>query len=170
MIDKNRRRDLTVGLRHKDMGLTVYARNSNRRDRHETRLALSNLCPRPGATVKILIIEDDRNVRLTLGRLVRHMLGDIELKMAETSHEAIDHLKTSVLEGQFNLVISDFDLLGGTTGAEVLEWVREHVPHLEARFLFLSGSEEAARHGVRCLVKPSDPQTIRSTLSEMLNL
>ncbi len=33
MTDRNRRRDLTVGLRHKDMGLVVHARVANKRER-----------------------------------------------------------------------------------------------------------------------------------------
>ena len=31
--NRNRRRDLTVGMRHKDMGLVVHARLTNKRER-----------------------------------------------------------------------------------------------------------------------------------------
>lgn len=120
--------------------------------------------------MKVLIVEDDRNVALILARLIPRLLGPTEMRLAESSHEAIDHLKTSVLERQFDLVISDYDLLANTTGGEVLEWIREHLPHLEARFLFLSGNDEAAAFGVRTIEKPCDVKTLRSTLSEMLNL
>jgi hypothetical protein len=34
MTGKYRRRDLTVGMRHKDVGLTVQAQRKNRRERH----------------------------------------------------------------------------------------------------------------------------------------
>lgn len=34
MTDKNRRRDLTVGMRHKDTGLVVQVKQENRRERH----------------------------------------------------------------------------------------------------------------------------------------
>ena len=40
MIDRYRRRDLTVGMRHNDIGLTVFARQANRRDRYMSRRAL----------------------------------------------------------------------------------------------------------------------------------
>lgn len=39
MIDRYRRRDLTVGMRHNDIGLTVFARQANRRDRYASRRA-----------------------------------------------------------------------------------------------------------------------------------
>lgn len=41
MTDRNRRRDLTVRMRHKDAGLVVYARQANRRDRYAARTSLS---------------------------------------------------------------------------------------------------------------------------------
>jgi hypothetical protein len=34
MVSKYRRRDLTVGLRHKDAGLVVQAKQENRQERH----------------------------------------------------------------------------------------------------------------------------------------
>ena len=41
MTSRYRRRDLTVGLRHKDMGLTVHARLSNKRERLDAKRKLS---------------------------------------------------------------------------------------------------------------------------------
>ena len=39
MTDRYRRRDLTVRMRHKDVGLIVFARQANRRDRYASRRA-----------------------------------------------------------------------------------------------------------------------------------
>lgn len=40
MTDRNRRRDLMVRMRHKDVDLVVFARQANRRDRYTARLSL----------------------------------------------------------------------------------------------------------------------------------
>lgn len=48
MIDRNRRRDLTVGLRHKDMGLVVHARLANKRERLSIKRLLSALTGKGG--------------------------------------------------------------------------------------------------------------------------
>ncbi len=48
MTDRNRRRDLTVGLRHKDMGLVVHARLTNKRERLATKRSLSALTGKGG--------------------------------------------------------------------------------------------------------------------------
>lgn len=41
MTDKHRRRDLTVKLRHKDVGLVVQAKHANRRERRRARSQIS---------------------------------------------------------------------------------------------------------------------------------
>lgn len=43
MTSRNRRRDLTVSMRHKDTGLVVYARLTNKRERLTARRSLAAL-------------------------------------------------------------------------------------------------------------------------------
>ena len=56
MIDKDRRRDLTVGLRHKDTGITYWARLQNGRDRREAKREIRDEIERPNhAAIRFLL-------------------------------------------------------------------------------------------------------------------
>lgn len=65
MTDRNRRRDLTVGMRHKDGGLVVYARQTNRRARHSARTLL---------TQERREIEEALRLERAVDRVIRELL------------------------------------------------------------------------------------------------
>lgn len=118
--------------------------------------------------MKVLIVEDEAQLRKIIITVLRRMFPDIDPWAAESVDEAIDHLKQSVLERQFDLVICDWDLLGTRKGGEVLEWIREHASHLERRFMFFSGNEAAQSCNARWLEKPAEISVLKATIAAVV--
>lgn len=120
--------------------------------------------------LRILYVEDDANLRKTVIRMFRRFFADVDVKLAESVDEAIDHLKTSTSTAMFDLVVSDYDLLGTRKGSELLAWIRVHMSYLEPRFVFLSGNEAAGKHGVLWLEKPCESSVLHAALNERLSI
>lgn len=118
--------------------------------------------------MKVLLVEDDTNMRRLLIRLLRRMFDDVHVCVAESVDEAIDYLREAVLDRPFSLIISDWDLLGSRKGGEVLEWIREHASQLEPRFMFLSGNEAIQNQSVRFIEKPCDTAALKAAIEATL--
>jgi DNA-binding response OmpR family regulator len=114
--------------------------------------------------MKVLVIEDDPMLRRIVIRTLRHLYTDVDVKVAESVDEAIDHLREAVLDKPFDLVTSDYNLLGSRTGADVLEWIREHASFLIPHFLFLSGNDEIWKLHDNCLAKPAGAAELRAAI------
>lgn len=106
--------------------------------------------------VKVLVVEDDAMLRRVIIRTVRRLYTDVDVKIAESVDEAIDHLREAVLDRPFDLITCDYNLLGTRTGADVLEWIQDHASFLIPRFLFLSGNDAVNKLHDNCLAKPAD--------------
>jgi len=119
--------------------------------------------------MKALIVEDDASIRRAIIRTLRRMFDGIHICAAESADEAIDYLREAVLDRPFDLIISDWDLLGGQTGGDVLEWIREHASQLEPRFMFLSGNEAIQNQRVRFIEKPCDTATLKAAIEATLH-
>lgn len=100
--------------------------------------------------------------------MLRRQLGATSIAVTDNADEAIEFLKTSVIDGQFDLVISDWNLIGPRTGGDVLEWIETHASHLVRRFLFLSSDEAAKGRGVPWVEKGTDVPVLRSTIENVL--
>lgn len=119
--------------------------------------------------MKVLVIEDNITVRRMIIRLLRRMFDDARVEAAAYADEAITLIMTSTLDRPYDLVISDFNLLGGRTGGDVLAWVREHASYLEPRFLFFTSDDRAAKLHKNYVEKSHDTTELRMTIETMLN-
>lgn len=87
----------------------------------------------------VLVLEDEADVRQTLCDQL-HQLGYLTLE-AETGHQALRMLEASP---DIAIFISDLMLPGALSGAEVINHVRVHFPHLP--LLLMSGQDLRPAH------------------------
>lgn len=120
--------------------------------------------------MRILVIEDDAQTRRTLERILRGMFHDASIVCVDSAGQAIAHLEQVGDAGMFDLVSSDFNLVGNHTGGDVLDWVRGHLPRLARRFMFVSGNDAARRYGVPYVEKPCDLASFRAAVRALLCL
>ncbi|WP_165602610.1 PAS-domain containing protein [Candidatus Terasakiella magnetica] len=86
----------------------------------------------PQGSERILLVEDDPGVRgFTTSSLRR--LG-YEVIAVSDGHEAIGILE---IDQQFDLIFSDIEMPGGLNGIEMMEQIKETLPHIPV--LFMSG-------------------------------
>lgn len=105
--------------------------------------------------MRVLVIEDDASVRRALIGALRRVFPGVDTIAAESADEAIMLLRESACEGPaFDLITSDYNLLGARTGGDVLDWIQAHLSHLESRFVFVSGNDAIRLRGVPFLEKP----------------
>lgn len=105
--------------------------------------------------MRVLVIEDSAIIRRTLIGALCRMFPGVDTITAESADEAIALLQESACEGPaFDLITSDYNLLGTRTGGDVLDWIQAHLSHLESRFVFVSGNEAIRLRGVPFLEKP----------------
>ncbi|MDU1060402.1 MAG: ATP-binding protein [Leclercia adecarboxylata] len=87
----------------------------------------------------VLVLDDQTDVRQTLCEQL-HQLGYLTLE-AETGEQAIQMLSASA---DIEIFISDLMLPGNLSGAEVIQHVRQHFPHLPV--LLMSGQDLRPAH------------------------
>ena len=110
----------------------------------------------------ILIVDDEKNIRLTLSECIQSM--DYDIEMAENGEEALQKIKAK----DFNLVLLDLRL-PGMDGMEVLKRAKEAYPGVQVVMLTGHGSEkdeaEARRLGVfEYLRKPIPIESLMKVL------
>lgn len=124
----------------------------------------------PGADAqrpRLLLLEDDEQLRRTLGRMLAHEYTVVPVASVE---EALELLRGS----RFDLALSDVNL-GGMSGVVFLQRVREF--DLDLPVLLMTGEptvETAARAveygAVRYLVKPLDPAQLKAVLTAAVSV
>lgn len=119
--------------------------------------------------MKILYIEDDANLRRAILRGLHRMYDDALIKITDNSDDAIQMIQEATLDKPYDLVISDFNLLGHGTGGDILEWIKEHASYLEPRFLFLTSDMRASEMHYNFVEKPCDSSTLRTAIETVLN-
>ncbi len=92
---------------------------------------------------KVLVVDDERSIRLALGRYMRRKGWDVD--EAEDGAEALGKLDASPPDG-YDLVISDVRM-PVLSGFEVHDWLAEHRPDLFARLVIATG--DVASQSVR---------------------
>ena len=119
--------------------------------------------------MKVLIVEDEASIRRVLARVLHTTFAEVAIQAAESVDEAVGLLTEAMTAGSmFDFVISDYNLLGTRTGAELLEWVRTHASYLEHRFLFFSGNPEVEKLHSYVVAKGESPTVLVMTMKEML--
>ena len=120
---------------------------------------------------RVLVVDDNADVRSALGRFLRRLGAEVsELGPECASEEQVLH---AVIRSMPDAVLLDLNL-GVRTGVEVWSMLREHIPPLASRVLFLSGAgpgdqvyEDALATGVRILPKPFDFPELAASLDEV---
>lgn len=116
--------------------------------------------------MRILIVEDDYVIARSTERLVRRATTqDVEVLHLVTAEGAVTALACTS-ERPFDLVISDYNLAGHGTGADVLAQVRSM--RTQPRFLFLSSDDAIEQLGVPYLTKPCRPSELRNAVSRLI--
>jgi len=80
---------------------------------------------------RILIIDDDENVLLILGKALGR--EQFDLQMATSAREAI----TLLARGDYDVVISDI-LMPGFDGKQLFQFLEEHLPEAKERVVFIT--------------------------------
>lgn len=120
--------------------------------------------------MKVLLIEDNVYLQRTFSRMIRVFYGaSSHVQIVDSADGAIQAILDSVIDHQFDVVISDYNLVGAKTGADVLNWIKEHTPHLERRFLFLSGNPDVKKLHPHWIEKPCDTAQLRAAISAVLS-
>ena len=115
----------------------------------------------------ILIVDDEKNIRLTLSECLQSKEYDIE--MAETGEEALQKIKAK----DFNLVLLDLRL-PGMDGMELLRRIHDFRPDIRVVILSAHGTIDSAVEATRLgavafLQKPFIPTEIRDLVQRALD-
>ncbi|MGC8874250.1 MAG: response regulator [Chloroflexia bacterium] len=117
---------------------------------------------------RILIVDDEENVRFTLGDTLSRLGPEVEIVEARSGEEAMARIR----ETPFALILTDLRM-PGMSGLELIQAVVEACPGTTVILLSAYGDgavrAEAARLGVyRCLDKPLDTAEIRQVVRQAL--
>ncbi|HEX7241989.1 MAG TPA: ATP-binding protein [Longimicrobiaceae bacterium] len=137
-----------------------------------TALPVPPVRPRNLAGKRVLVVDDNADVRRALGRYLRRMGADVvELGAGWETEEQLIHL---AIRSVPDAVLLDLNL-GVRSGVEVWALLRDHVPPLARRVVFLSGLgpgdaayEEARKTGQRILPKPFDFDELSASLERVI--
>jgi CheY-like chemotaxis protein len=115
----------------------------------------------------ILIVDDEKNIRLTLSQVLE-ILG-AEIDSASNGEEALAKLE----EKDFGLILLDIRM-PGMDGMEVLRRVREIRPDIRIVMITAYGTIESAVEAMKLgavdfLQKPFDPEEIRELVSRVMD-
>jgi DNA-binding response OmpR family regulator len=115
----------------------------------------------------ILIVDDEKNIRLTLSQALETLGGEIDA--AANGEEALSKLK----EREFGLILLDIRM-PGMDGMEVLRQVREIRPDIRVIMITAYGTIESAVEAMKLgavdfLQKPFDPEEIRELVSRVMD-
>jgi DNA-binding NtrC family response regulator len=115
----------------------------------------------------ILIVDDEKNIRLTLSQAIQS--SEIDTETAVNAEEALEKLK----EKSFSLMLLDLRL-PGMSGMELLREVTNVRPDIKVIIITAYGTIESAveamKHGaVDYIQKPFSPDEIRELVSKVLH-
>jgi FixJ family two-component response regulator len=115
----------------------------------------------------ILIVDDERNIRLTLSQCLES--PDVRIDTAKSGEEALVKLK----EREFRVVLLDLRL-PGMDGMEVLRKVHELRPDIRIVIITAHGTIDSAVEATRLgavdfIMKPFVPQEIRNLVSRVMD-
>lgn len=115
---------------------------------------------------KILVVDDDKNLRLSLSLLLKQ--EGYEVETAATAQAALEMLKTS----NWDLMFLDLNM-PGMGGIELLSKIYEQYPNLSVLILTANATLETAIKAIRLgardyLLKPAEPREILTRVSDVL--
>ncbi len=115
----------------------------------------------------ILIVDDEKNIRLTLSQALE--VFDVDIETAASGEKALEKLN----EKEFGLVLLDLRL-PGMDGMEVLRRLREIRPDIRVIMITAHGTVESAVEAMKLgacdfLQKPFIPDEIRNLVSRVVD-
>lgn len=119
--------------------------------------------------IKVLVVEDDRNLREALTDTLQ--LADYAVLAVNSAEDA---LKELALYSDIRMIVSDVNM-GAMSGHDLLREVRQHYPQIPmmliTAYASISESVDAMKQGaVDYLVKPFAPQTLVETVARHLGV
>jgi two-component system response regulator FlrC len=119
--------------------------------------------------IKVLVVEDDNNLREALDDTLQ--LADYDVLLASSGEEALKHL---ALYGDVRMIVSDVNM-GGMSGHDLLREVKKDYPQIPmlliTAYASISESVDAMKQGaVDYLVKPFAPQTLVETVGRHVGM
>jgi len=117
-------------------------------------------------TNKILIVDDEKNIRMTISQALADM--EVQTDTAVNGEEALSKLKDT----DFGLVLLDLRM-PGMDGMEVLEKLREDRPDIRVVIITAHGSIDCAVEAMKLgavdfIQKPFTPKEIRHLVSKII--
>ena len=115
---------------------------------------------------KILILDDEKNIRITIRRCLETINADID--DAISGEEALSKLKTN----KYDLLLLDLKL-PGIDGMEILRIARKQYPEMEIIIITAHGSVQNAVEAMKegafdFLEKPFTPSEIRQAVQKAI--
>jgi CheY-like chemotaxis protein len=115
----------------------------------------------PSSIPVVLLIEDDPKLQATTSRMIKKVLPDSHVVVADNADAAIADLKN---HENVVVIVSDYDILGDKTGLDVFRWVQANRPDLVGRYLFFSGNTDVEGQGAAVLMKPAGLADFKSAV------
>jgi len=115
---------------------------------------------------KILIVDDEKNIRMTISQALEDM--DVEIETAVSGEEALSKVK----EVDFELVLLDLSM-PGIDGIEVLEKLSKERPDIRIIMITAHGTIDSAVDAMKLgavdfIQKPFTPDEIRDLVSKVI--
>lgn len=116
---------------------------------------------------RVLVVDDEPRVARSLRR---QLAGEIDIHGLSDPHEALQHLRG---DDAYDAVLCDMEL-GGSTGADFEAALRDAMPYLVERLIFISGGAVSAgarrfltAPGRRRLEKPFELGALVDAINEV---
>ncbi len=117
---------------------------------------------------RILIVEDEKLLGMTLYEILFSATGNFEVVLCETAEEGLEKIK----EKKFDLIVSDLKLPGQMNGMDLLKVAKEISPDTHLILMTAYGSEavrkEAEKLGVESYFEK--PFKLKEFLSRVLTI
>jgi CheY-like chemotaxis protein len=111
---------------------------------------------------RIIVAEDDPSIQRGYKLILK---DNYELEIVGTGEELVEKAEA----GNFDLIISDYNMGIGMTGLEAVRKIKQKNP--EAKIIIISADtieSEAQKAGAAYLAKPVDIDTLENKVEEML--
>lgn len=133
----------------------------------QTTAQTSTLTALLGRAPRVLVVDDERTVRIGLEKLLRR--SGYEVTLAESAEEALEHLRRT----EFDVVMSDIRM-NGLTGIDLLAQIQQIAPTTGVILMTGYASVDTAVEALRLraydyLTKPFDNDHVRATLERAVS-
>lgn len=123
---------------------------------------------------RILIVDDNPDMRETLKDYLEFFYEEIEIKLASTGHEALEMYSSET--GTFDIIISD-EMMPVMTGSDFLMCIYDQLESTGTKALIYSGQSYEDLKGklmhyplVNIIDKISDPSVLRKYIDQSICL